>query len=75
VSLTCNIDQRGRKARLISGIVVDACGAGLIVAGVLTGATWMIVVGAVASASGTFMIFEGAKGWCALRAMGMKTPL
>jgi hypothetical protein len=24
---------------------------------------------------GAFMIFEGVNGWCAVRAMGFKTPI
>jgi hypothetical protein len=60
---------------LLAGIVFDVCGAGLLLAGVLTGTLWLIITGGVVSVSGAFMIFEGAKGWCALRAMGVKTPL
>ena len=39
------------------------------------GLVWLIVVGAFASLSGSFMIFEGALGWYALRALGIKTNL
>ena len=75
MNFACNIDQRGRKARLTAGLIVDLCGAGFIVAGILMGLVWLIVVGAFASVSGSFMIYEGARGWCALRAMGIKTKL
>ena len=75
MNFACNIDQRGRKARLTTGLIVDLCGAGLIVAGIRLGLVWLIVVGAFASLSGSFIIFEGARGWCALRAMGIKTPM
>jgi hypothetical protein len=75
VNLTCNIDRRGRVTRIVTGSIVDVCGAALVVTGVLTGERAMIIGGAVVSVAGSFMIFEGAKGWCALRALGMKTPL
>jgi hypothetical protein len=61
--------------RLVGGVVFDLGGAGLLVAGVVSGLLWLIVLGGALSVSGAFMIFEGAKGWCALRAMGFKTPL
>lgn len=73
--MQCNIDQRGRKARLVTGAVVDALGVFLLVAGIYVGKKWLIVAGAIACLSGMFMIFEGVKGWCAVRAMGFKTKL
>ena len=75
MKLTCNIDQRGRKARLVTGIVVDTCGAGLIVAGILLGDHRLLAGGILCSVAGSFMIFEGARGWCVLRALGVKTKL
>ena len=36
---------------------------------------WPWVVGAAAILGGMFMIVEGALGWCAVRAMGFKTPI
>jgi uncharacterized membrane protein HdeD (DUF308 family) len=74
--LACNIDQRGRKARLIGGVIVDLCGVTLILTSVLcANSLAMIAVGIFLSVTGSFMIFEGARGWCALRAMGIKTPM
>jgi hypothetical protein len=67
MKLACNIDRRGRVARVIAGLVAAAAGAVLIAAG------WR--AGGVALAAGAFMIFEGVKGWCAARALGIKTPL
>jgi hypothetical protein len=73
--LACNIDQRGRRARLISGAVVVLCGGALIVTGLIIGSKALLVVGIFLDVAGSFMIFEGARGWCALRAMGVKTPM
>lgn len=75
MKLACNIDQRGRKVRLIGGIIFDTGGVALIVAGVLMDQVGLIVGGALLSAGGAFMIFEGARGWCALRALGFKTRI
>lgn len=75
MKLTCNIDQRGRKARLITGFVVDFTGMALLVTGLLTSDRTTIVGGVLLSLAGSFMIFEGAAGWCALRAMGFKTKI
>ena len=72
----CNIDQRGRKARMVGGVIVDLCGVALILTSVLSvSSSTMIIVGISLSIIGSFMIFEGARGWCALRAMGIKTPM
>ena len=58
---------------MVSGAVVDVVGSVTIVTGVYIHQMWVIVAGAVVSVAGMFMIFEGIKGWCALRAMGVKT--
>jgi hypothetical protein len=75
VNLSCNIDQRGRRARLAGGVIVDTCGTALIVTGLVTDSTAVLVVGILLCIAGSFMIFEGVRGWCALRALGIKTPL
>lgn len=74
--LQCNIDAKGRAARLIYGIV-------LLAAGVLSAVFWAHragstvgwVVSAAAVLSGAFAVFEARAGWCVVRAMGFKTPL
>jgi hypothetical protein len=71
----CNIDQRGRRVRLLGGAAVDVAGAVMILAGALRTELWLIVAGAVVSVAGLFMIFEGMKGWCVARAMGIKTKI
>jgi hypothetical protein len=73
--LACNIDQRGKRARLIGGVIVGVCGAALILTGALTKSMVILGVGIFLAVTGSFMIFEGARGWCALRAMGIKTPM
>lgn len=75
MKLACNIDQRGRKARLVSGVIVDLCGVALILASLLVDSLGMLIAGILLFVTGSFMIFEGARGWCALRALGVKTPM
>ena len=75
MKLACNIDQRGRKARIVAGAVVDLCGSILIVVGVLASSLPTVALGIFLCVAGSFMIFEGARGWCALRALGIKTKL
>ena len=74
--LTCNIDSRGKVARLLWGILLLAIGAGLIVFWAWGSGSWIRWgVTAAVIVSGAFMIFEARAGWCAVRAMGIKTPM
>lgn len=76
MALVCNIDQRGRSLRY-------RIGAGLVCLGVVAGwvtsrfsagiAPW--VVGGLLVAGGLFSWFEASRGWCAVRALGFKTPV
>lgn len=75
--MKCNIDQRGRKARILAGALIEAPGLFLVVmrfTGMVDG-TWPWIVGVSLILAGQFMILEGVLGWCALRACGVKTPL
>lgn len=76
--MQCNIDQRGRTARLIFGVLLDLLGTAVLVLafmGVLPGVWWMYLIGALLMAFGAFAIFESRAGWCAARALGIKTPM
>jgi hypothetical protein len=74
--LQCNIDARGKRVRLINGIV-------LLLIGVLLILFWAIPFGGLVAWTicvalvllGAFVIFESRSGWCAIRAMGFKTPI
>lgn len=72
---TCNIDQRGKTIRLVIGVLLETIG---MLLGALwfmeLGPSWLIWPAAAVWVSGTFVIFEALVGWCAVRAMGMKTP-
>jgi hypothetical protein len=62
-----NIDRRGRIVRAVWGLLV-------IAVGLLTMArSWWICGGLLAA--GAFALYEAARGWCLMRACGIKTKL
>ena len=76
MALTCNIDARGKAQRLRIGIGAVLLGAVLLFAWAIpagTGVAWFVSVSALLT--GAFAIFEARAGWCALRAMGFRTPV
>jgi RsiW-degrading membrane proteinase PrsW (M82 family) len=76
MSLTCNIDARGKATRLRIGIIGLFIGAALLFAWALpTGGTlpWLITTGVLVGAA--FSVFEARAGWCVVRAMGFHTRL
>jgi hypothetical protein len=74
--LTCNLDSRGKALRLIMGAVFALDGLTLLFLWAWrTGSHVGWITSILMIVAGAFMIFEGRTGWCALRAMGMKTPV
>jgi len=76
MAFTCNINRRGRLARLIYGVLVIGLGMLLVLtwaAGSGSVLRWAVCVAVVVA--GAFAVFESFVGWCAMRAMGFKTPL
>ena len=76
MSLTCNIDARGKAARLRIGIAGLVLGVVLLLAWALPAGTtlaWVVTVGVLVGAA--FSIFEARAGWCVVRAMGFRTPV
>ena len=62
--------------RLVGGLATLLIGVVLLAAWAVptqSGVAW--AVAAAALVSGAFMVFEAQAGWCALRAMGFKTPI
>ncbi len=62
-----NIDNKGRLVRGLAALTL-LVGAGFGFAS----STWL---GIALMASGVFVAFEALRGWCALRACGIKTKL
>jgi hypothetical protein len=74
MALRCNIDARGKLARLIYGIVLLIVGLVLLFAWALrTGSALAWIITVVCLLSAALAIFEARAGWCAVRAMGFKT--
>jgi hypothetical protein len=74
--LTCNIDSRGKLARLIYGIALAA--AGILLIGLWAWPSGGVVAWVISIAcllSGGFAVFEARAGWCVVRAMGFRTPM
>ncbi len=62
-----NIGKQGRWVRAIIA-------AGFLVAAILASSK-SVVLALVLAASGVFVLFEAMRGWCVLRACGIKTKL
>ena len=69
---TCNIDQRGKTVRFILGALLESVG---LLLGVLWfiewTPSWTIWHALAVWMSGIFVLV----GWCAVRAMGFRTPV
>lgn len=74
--LPCNIDARGKRARLIYGVVLLIVGVILAIVWAWPSETWWAwTLSILCTLGGAFAIFEARAGWCAVRAMGFKTPM
>jgi hypothetical protein len=75
--MQCNITRTGRLVRLAWGLLCLIAAAALALAEVLGWLTgwwgWVLVL--PLAGLGVFGIYEARKGWCAVRAMGVKTPV
>lgn len=68
INWSCNI---GRTGRVVRGTIGLAClGIGIWLLLTDRAAFWATGLCAI----GAFAIFEALKGWCAIRAIGMRTP-
>lgn len=75
--MQCNIDAKGKAARLVGGIAALVLGLVLIgnnTSG-FTGYEVPIAVILAVFGGAAFTIFEAWQGWCVIRAMGFKTRL
>ena len=71
MTLECNIERKGRWIRGIMGIVFLGTALSLIFLTPPTGLRRLVVV--LLAFGGIFTIYEALRGWCLLRALGMKT--
>jgi len=73
--MECNIDAQGARIRLTWGIMALLGGLVLVALAFWSGTWWLWLIAITCVLSGAFAIFESRKKWCALRAMGIKTPV
>lgn len=57
------------------GRTIRAVGGGLLIIGGLIGGRYSPWICVVLTISGGFMLYEAARGWCVMRACGIKTKL
>ncbi|MGD2109141.1 MAG: DUF2892 domain-containing protein [Phycisphaerae bacterium] len=70
-----NIDRRGRIARAGSGVLCIALGVAVWLFHWPEPVTYRVMVSLAAVLAGAFQLFEAKRGWCALRACGLRTPM
>lgn len=71
----CNINTKGKAIRLFIGFILILL-AGIVGVLLALGSAhglWLWVIALGLLAMGTFALYEGWSGWCAMRAMGLKT--
>ena len=72
----CNIDSKGRMFRFVMSLILLVLGMGTIMCWLAEMLPWWSwIAGIVLLLAGLFTLFEASKGWCALRAMGIKTKI
>jgi uncharacterized membrane protein len=62
-----NLDKRGRWVRGVGGVVLTVSG--------LFACAYSVWWGAALIVAGGFMLYEAARGWCVMRACGIKTKV
>jgi hypothetical protein len=75
MQLKCNIDSRGKRARLVSGLIMVVIAIFMGWWGWSAHLRLVCAIAVVLGCVGLFSIFEARAGWCALRAMRFKTPI
>lgn len=75
MALTCNIDARGKRARLVSGILLLIFAAAIALWAWPSGSRLAWALASLLAIAGAFAVFEARAGWCALRAIGIKTRI
>jgi hypothetical protein len=74
MGLACNIDRRGRRIRAINGLILLVVGMLLLIF-LWPPAWWVWFLAAGLVLGGLFSLFEARAGWCAIRAMGLRTRI
>ena len=75
MALVCNIDRRGRAFRLAVGIACALAGMGAVTLAWWLHSLILLVVGIAFVLAGALCIWQGAKGYCLVRALGIRMPI
>ena len=70
-----NIDKSGRLARAITGALCVLAAPALWLLDWPQPGVWRWLMVVLLVAVGVFQLFEARKGWCVMRACGVKTPM
>ncbi len=73
MSLTCNIDRRGRRIRLLMGIVLILIALPLLMLWAPRSGVYAWIISICILVAGLFGLFEWRFSWCAMRALGFRT--
>ena len=71
--MQCTIDAKGKAVRLVIGLATVVAGILILTLGGTDPLPLGLSIGCFLG--GGFAVFEGWLGWCAVRALGFKTPL
>ncbi len=71
--MQCNIDAKGKAVRLVIGLATMI--AGIVILGIFGTDPLPLGIASGCLLGGGFAVFEGWSGWCAVRALGFKTPV
>lgn len=71
--MQCNIDAKGKAVRLMIGLATMIAGG--VILGLLGTEPLPLGIAIGCFIGGGFAVFEGWSGWCAVRALGFKTPV
>ena len=75
--MQCNIDRRGRALRIGLGAIALVGAAACAILGWTDtwNGVWPWIIAMGLGGVGAFGVFEGIRGWCAVRAMGVRTRI
>jgi hypothetical protein len=76
MAFECNLEPRGKMLRFVMGVIFFADG---MLLGLLwawrTGSRTAWITCVIMVIAGAYMMWAGKRGWCACRALGIKTPI
>ncbi|MCY2953556.1 MAG: hypothetical protein NTU53_16495 [Planctomycetota bacterium] len=75
MGLSCNIDSRGRRLRLVIGLVCFLVAAAVFYAAWCKDSLGLLITGVIFALGAGLCIWQARAGYCVVRGMGFKTPI